>query len=230
MNEMLIEVEGHEIAVEQFGLASKVIAGGQNVLPLTHTGRTGVMTAIGGGLHQAEHQLVLDRCTHIPLAWAFEVKGVAIKSLSVRTRLEDAFARAYPGGVIATNARLGGVGFLEAGFFDELGNLCMLIQKPGTASARLDAYVTTSHHLALMLAALHPVATPRESSLSQIDDTGAMETWPLDVSDKSQVRGCIRDLDLDLRDADLCTRYGLGYLSDLTLEDLLKPNSNTPDF
>lgn len=227
---MLIEVEGHLIAIEQSGLAAKVIAAGQVVQPLTQLGRSGVVAAVGFGLHPAEQQLVLQRCAGLPTAWAFQVKAIAIPSGSLDGQMEEAFNRACPNGQASLNERLENVGFHEVGYFDDAGNLCLLVQCSAGATSKLDVYVTTRHFLALALAVLHPMAKRYESSLVQFDDYGGMETRPLDVADKSQVWGCIRDLDLDLRDAALCARYGIEWFSDLSLADLLSPNENTPDF
>lgn len=227
---MLIEVEGHVIAIEQSGLATKVIAAGQVVQPLTQLGRSGLVTAVGCGLHPAEQQLVLQRCARLPTAWAFQLKAIAIPSGSIGSQMEEAFVRACPNGQASLNARLDSGGFYEVGYFDDAGNLCLLVQRSAGPTSKMDVYVTTRHFLALALAVLHRVAERYESSLVQFDDDGGMETRPLDVADKTQVWGCIRDLDLDLRDAALCARYGIEWFSDLSLADLLSPNENTPDF
>lgn len=225
MTDLLIAVDGVQYAIGSHGMTAKIMAAGVLAQPLTHMGRQGVMTAIAHVDPSGQHHDLMQRIGKLPNNWRFQVNNLAQKTGTVQQTLTAAFLQAQPNGAVCTSAHTE-----EVGFIGEDGRISLLLQKSNRPSKTYDIYGTKAHELAMVLVALHENATAIESTLVQIDEDHCMETCPIEIADKQQVWGCVRGLDLDLKDPDLCARYGLWKFSDLTLEYFVEPDEMTPDF
>lgn len=225
MSDLILAVDGVRYVIDPYGLAAKLMAAGELSQPLTHTGRLGVINAVGNTHPSTQIEEFLRRAEKLPTHWQFQINGLAVKSGTVQQALTAAFLQAHPSGLVRSSPHTN-----EVGYIGNDGRISLLLEKSTRPGKPFDLYGTSSYELAMALAALHPRAIALQSTLVQIDQDGCMETCPIEIADKQQVWGGIRGLDLDMKDPALCTRYGLWTFSDLTLEHLVAADEMTPDF